>query len=141
MLRVTKVMVTLAFVISAAGCATTVSPLSRSTQIDGKPAVEQVLRVEEPFAFKPSFFAMNFPAGDYIPQFEDDKAIYFRAVNQITGRSVSGGRTFQGGVSISKSASKDMNVWTDDAGDLTRFQLTERPRFSLRSKQSLKPVE
>jgi len=108
--------------LSLGGCAA-VAPLAPSTQIEGQAVFGKALRVSAPFTFRPALYSATFPAGVYIPTFEDTEGVYFRAPAQILTLTVAGGGVMDGGLYVSKSSWKSYRAYLTD-GSIYKFDIS-----------------
>lgn len=93
--------------LALSGCAgINLSPLTDDTKIGNQKAIRTSIMVNSPFTFMPRLYSVTYPSGKYSPVFQDDTGIYFKAQNQIVGKTIAGGRVFEGGLYVSK-ANKD----------------------------------
>lgn len=104
------------------GCAA-VAPVAPSTQIEGQPASGKALRVSAPFTFRPALYSATFPAGVYLPSFEDKDGVYFRAPAQILTLTIAGGGVIDGGIYVPKTSWKAYRAYLTD-GSIHKFDIS-----------------
>ncbi len=106
-----------------AGCAGTLFPLSPTAAIEGQQVMKTKIRVNSPFTFRPALWTATYPAGVYVPQFEDQDGFYFKSQEQILGQTITGGRTVQGGLYVSKTSWFVYKAYVDEGGAIYKFYI------------------
>jgi hypothetical protein len=108
--------------LSLAACAA-VAPVAQSTQIEGHSASGRALRISTPFTFRPALYSATFPAGVYLPTFEDKDGVYFRAPAQILTLTIAGGGVMDGGIYVPKTSWKSYRAYLTD-GSIDKFDIS-----------------
>ena len=105
------------------GCAAPLAFVQPNSSIEGIRVQAASIQVLQPFTFRPALYTATYPAGLYLPKFEDKDGVYFKAPDQILGRTVAGGRTMQGGIYVSKRSWSEYRAYIDEGGELFRFKI------------------
>ena len=104
-------------------CAVTLFPLSPASTIEGQQVARTSIHVNSPFTFKPALWTATYPAGVYVPQFEDQDGFYSKSQQQILGQTIAGGRTVQGGLYVSKTSWSVYKAYVDEGGGIYKFDI------------------
>ena len=110
-------------VVLLTGCTGTLLLVSPTSTIEGQQVTKVVIRVNSPFTFKPSLWTATYPAGLYVPQFEDQDGFYFKSQEQILGQTIAGGRTVLGGLYVSNKSWSVYKAYVDEGGAIYKFDI------------------
>lgn len=120
------IMKTLLVVISMfllVGCASPLKLVTSQSTIEGKSVARTAIRVNQPFTFRPAMYSATYPPGLYLPKFEDDEGIFFKAPDQLLAETIIGGRTMQGGLYVSKQSWSRFKAYIDELGQIYKFDI------------------
>lgn len=112
-------------------CAPELSLLTPQTTIAGEAVNSVRLRVHQPFTFRPALYSATYPAGLYVPRFEDANGVYFEAPSQLLMQTVAGGRTGFGGIYVSKGSWDLYQAYIDENGAIYKFDIPVDVELSL----------
>lgn len=105
-------------------CAAPLTLLTPESTVEGASIGSAVIRVNQPFTFRPALYSATFPAGLYVPKFEDKEGVFFKAPDQLLAQTVAGGRTMQGGLYVSKQSWSRYRAYIDEGGEIYKFDIT-----------------
>lgn len=97
--------------------------VSPTSTIEGQRVTKATIRVNSPFTFRPALWTATYPAGLYVPQFEDQDGFYFKSQEQIIGKNIAGGRTVLGGLYVSKTSWFVYKAYVDEGGAIYKFTI------------------
>lgn len=113
--------VSLSIAFAIAGCAN-VSPIAQAANVEGRAVSLTALRVVKPFQFRPALYSATFPAGVYLPSFEDSEGFYFRAPSQVLTSTLLGGGVANGGIYVSRASWGKYRAYITD-GSIYKFDI------------------
>lgn len=105
------------------GCTGPLSMVKPTSTVQGQEVAKATIRVNSPFTFRPALWTATYPAGLYVPQFEDQDGVYFKAQDQILGQTIAGGRTVLGGLYVSKTSWSVYKAYVDEGGSIYKFDI------------------
>lgn len=105
------------------GCAASLDFVKPDSAIEGVSIRTSAIRIGEPFSFRPALYTATYPAGTYLPKFEDKDGVYFKAPEQILAKTVAGGRTMQGGIYVFKQSWNNYRAYIDEGGKIYKFRI------------------
>lgn len=105
------------------GCTEALLLVSPTSTIEGHKVTKTTIRVNSPFTFRPALWTATYPAGLYVPQFEDQDGFYFKSQEQILGQTIGGGRTVLGGLYVSKTSWSVYKAYVDEGGAIYKFDI------------------
>lgn len=104
-------------------CTPSLSLIKQETAIQGDNVSNSIIRVDTPFTFQPAIYSATYPAGVYVPKFEDYEGVYFRAPDHILGETIAGGRTMEGGIYVSKQSWSQYQAYINEGGAIYKFDI------------------
>lgn len=104
-------------------CAAPLALITPESRIEGKSVSGTAIRVNQPFTHRFALYSATFPAGLYVPKFEDVQGIFFKASDQLLGQTIAGGRTMQGGLYVTKESWARYRAYIDEGGELYKFDI------------------
>ena len=106
-----------------AGC-TALQPLSPDTTIGGERVVGRVIHLKAGFSYRPALQTAWFPAGNYLPDFEDEDNVYFRADKMIILQTIMTDRAIvTGGLALNKRGVPKLRSYLQLYGDLHMYEI------------------
>lgn len=105
-------------------CTAPLTLLTPESTVEGASVGKAAIRVNQPFTFRPALYLATFPAGLYVPKFEDKEGVFFKAPDQLLAQTVAGGRTMQGGLYVSKQSWSRYRAYIDESGEIYKFDIT-----------------
>lgn len=105
------------------GCSAPLMLISPGSTVEGESVVRVNIRVNKPFTFRPALYSATFPDGLYVPKFEDNEGVFFKAPDQLIAQTIAGGRTMQGGLYVSKQSWSRIQAYIDENGGIYKFDI------------------
>lgn len=105
-------------------CAAPLTLITPESKVEGVSVSSATIRVNQPFTFRPALYSATFPAGLYVPKFEDVEGVFFKAPDQLLAQTIAGGRTMQGGLYVSKQSWSRYCAYIDEGGEIYKFDIT-----------------
>jgi hypothetical protein len=106
-----------------AACSALLALISHDSTVEGEPVVRAAIRVNKPFTFRPALYLATFPDGLYVPKFEGNEGVFFKAPDQLLAQTITGGRTMQGGLYVSKQSWSRVRAYIDESGEIYKFDI------------------